>query len=890
MADQTITFASWVRDPLSKFAEIPSGGRMTAAVPVTVVAISPEGATETSADRSVRFELAGPGDIAGLTPQAIVRRYPPPDALDHESDRCPYVELADPALLWRYTPAPTPDATLANLHPWLVLFVGEEPSELEVNEGSVTIAPAAQGGPQAIGAPASPYRFAHVQTDAAGRATARLLSARPLKAGTDYVAALVPAFDAAGQPSWTGAAPAIVPVYDLWRFRTAVPAGSFEELAAQLRPGKAPATLGRAPILYPRVPETPALDLAGALVAVEASTPPPEPPLPQTIADDLAALQEVSRDAEGRPIVTLPRYGEAWNRKAPDESPWGQALNRDPRNRAAAGLGLEIAIRCQQELVGDAVAHLGALKEARQRVRHAALGLAASRALWKRRVPTEPEERLWLLGPALRRMMTSTGSLAERASAADRALPTGIFSAAARRALRRGPARTALAASLPRAGAILAAANREPPPPPDTHDGLPLDDSELAQFRIKLRDTVNAGQIDPQRLMAAAAHAGADADDRVRPNVDALVSTIATASAAGRAVPWSIALSAIAEADTTELARAADEPDHVEWVRRRVSDVRENIDAQADGAELLQLLKDMALLDPGDPKIASVDLAALSAGAVAAVDPTHARPALVERVLGTITTKQGDDAPPLAPPEPCARLDRAAGTDLAREFKEWMLPGIAGLGPNSVLSLETNPEFIEAFLAGLNTQLLTELRWRNIPVATGCTPIRRFWDRADPLTGEPVDDIIGLHNWSLDSELGAASHRAAAGAGKDLVILIKGRLFQRYPTTLLTLVSAVHGTSATPDFHADPADDAARLLPGFQGRLGEDIRFFGFPGVEGTAVARHWIVLEEPPAGYRFANDLPINAQSGQAWAAAAVVEPVRVLIRGDALFAGGAG
>ena len=48
-----------------------------------------------------------------------------------------------------------------------------------------------------------------------------------------------------------------------------------------------------------------------------------------------------------------------------------------------------------------------------------------------------------------------------------------------------------------------------------------------------------------------------------------------------------------------------------------------------------------------------------------------------------------------------------------------------------MIALESDPIFIDAYLAGLNTQLLGELRWRNIPVATGCTPIRRFWDRAD---------------------------------------------------------------------------------------------------------------------------------------------------------------
>ena len=55
-----------------------------------------------------------------------------------------------------------------------------------------------------------------------------------------------------------------------------------------------------------------------------------------------------------------------------------------------------------------------------------------------------------------------------------------------------------------------------------------------------------------------------------------------------------------------------------------------------------------------------------------------------------------------------------------------------------MIALESNAIFIDAYLAGLNTQLLGELRWRNIPVATGCTPIRRFWDRTDTSSGGRV--------------------------------------------------------------------------------------------------------------------------------------------------------
>ena len=79
------------------------------------------------------------------------------------------------------------------------------------------------------------------------------------------------------------------------------------------------------------------------------------------------------------------------------------------------------------------------------------------------------------------------------------------------------------------------------------------------------------------------------------------------------------------------------------------------------------------------------------------------------------------------------------------------------------------------------------------------------------------------------------------------------------------------------------------MLPEFQGRLGEDVAFFGFPSLPGSAAAEHWVVFEEPPAGYRFANDVATSAAAGHAWAAATLAQPIRVLIRGDALIARGA-
>src|SRR6186997_2063234 len=95
-AGQTLTFFSWVRPGIGSLVTAQSGGRAQAATSIELTEAGPDGAPGRTGTQAVFFLLAGPADVVGLQPGAIVRRYPAPGVVDHESDRCPYVELADP--------------------------------------------------------------------------------------------------------------------------------------------------------------------------------------------------------------------------------------------------------------------------------------------------------------------------------------------------------------------------------------------------------------------------------------------------------------------------------------------------------------------------------------------------------------------------------------------------------------------------------------------------------------------------------------------------------------------------------------------------------------------------------------------------------------------------
>jgi hypothetical protein len=808
--------------------------------------------------------------VLGLNPGAISRRHPTPGATDHESDRCPLVEFADPALPWRYTPGPKPAAGTGNVHPWLVLVVGAD-DELRVADNRITVTVAAQQQ-HPLGSPTSPYPWAHLQTDAVGHRIGRLVSGRPLAPGTDYLAALVPAFRSDGTRSWDGSTDVIVPLYDSWRFRTAVPAGSFEELAAALHPGDAPAETGRAPLDYPRVPAAPDLEVRGALAPIDST----DSPLPVEIGTDLAGLRTPATDEVGRPIVGLPRYGDAWHDAAPDATTWGRTTNGDPRHRGVAGLGLELGIQLQDELVEDAVTQLGALAEARQRVSFLVLGLAASGALWNRRLPTTAAEQLWMLGPALGRMATSAGTVRELSTATDRALPAGVWSTAARRVLRSGPIRAASTQPGTLAAApTLQAANAVPPPPAASFDGVRVPrtfDGSLAETLHRGTPSVAA----TQALAEQATELSARTRGPVKDAVDRIVVRLDTSRRAGRSVNYAEAMVLIAAGS---VARRPEQ-------QADLSDALIHLGGRFDrpapsSAEQLETISLMGAADPPpEPASSSVDLDALAGGVVSAFDPTSPVAAARSRVLATLGGL--DPRRPLAPPEACVGLDRAIWRDVNDAFPEWLLPGLSAVPQDAVIALQTNPTFVHALLLGLNTQLLNELRWRNVPVATACTPLRGFWQRSDPATGGRADDIVGVLNWPDGSELGDPAQQPPSLNGRDVVVAVRGRLFLRYPITVVYLTPAAL-TGGTPDFDVDPAPDAARVLPTFQGRIGVDVSFFGFEGVEPDEIGNFWLVFEEPPAGYRFANDVS-SATTPADWAAAAFARPVRVLIRGDRL------
>ena len=153
--------------------------------------------------------------------------------------------------------------------------------------------------------------------------------------------------------------------------------------------------------------------------------------------------------------------------------------------------------------------------------------------------------------------------------------------------------------------------------------------------------------------------------------------------------------------------------------------------------------------------------------------------------------------------------------DLSQDF---LFSGLEVVLPNTVALLETNPEFVEAFLVGLNAEMSSELLWRNFPTDQRGTFFRQFWDTS---VGKAERDIEPITTWK-DRHLGQNAPRTS---GK-LVLLIRGELLRRYPNSVIYAVKAI---KPTPTSRLDVSrEEKHERHPLFRGTLKPDVTFLGF--------------------------------------------------------------
>jgi hypothetical protein len=802
-------------------------------------------------EAAVTVQPYGPGHVVGIDTRNIIRADPPRLSVDFEPNYLPLIEFDQPDFPWLFTPAAA--GSQGKLRPWLCLLAVRRQEGVELRfEAGGTLPVLTIGDPARPGEELPPleesWAWAHAQVvevepglgveailrDRPERNLSRLLCPRRLEPGAEYLACVVPTFEAgrlAGlgldvpaeereqlRPAWPAAPDSVMlPIYYHWEFR-AGPGGDFESLAGRLRPRPLPEGVGTRPLDVGNpgfgLPGIGTVVLEGALRPIDGPAPTPAP------AEFQARLRELLNLAENRvggadadPVVEPPTYGSLHAAQElvppPDGEPrWLRELNLHPALRAIAGLGTLVVQDQQEALMEAAWAQLGEAAEATRLVDRLPLAEAVLGAfVTKRLEPMDPERVLQFTAPLHARVRMSPETLALKVQQSR--LADSAVSAPFRRTLRsRGP----LARKLAPAATPLA--------PAAAKLLFPVL-SQVAQLQFFVLPTPVL--VTPEQVASQVARVEFRATRPLGPR----------GPRAPRRPP----------PDVDPEPEIEPEPE-VEPERREAPP------ATARYLEAAGALRDYFRPSPRQAAapLPELQFQAVRLELLAQLQPGTTLPrrafALISTVGDPVQPSAGAESADLARGVPSYAEPMYTGLrDLSQEF---LLPGVDGIPADTVTLLEANRPFVEAYMVGLNHELARELVWREFPGRPRQTAFRVFWDTRG--TGSQADQLEPISEWDPTATLG--DNMSLGTEREPLVLLVRGQLLLRYPDAIVYAVQAASSTRLGTE----------QKQPIFRGSLDPDVRFLGFDLGEDEARgedggAGWFFVLQEQPTAPRFGLD-----------------------------------
>ncbi|HKE96626.1 MAG TPA: hypothetical protein VKB34_20115, partial [Povalibacter sp.] len=182
------------------------------------------------------------------------------------------------------------------------------------------------------------------------------------------------------------------------------------------------------------------------------------------------------------------------------------------------------------------------------------------------------------------------------------------------------------------------------------------------------------------------------------------------------------------------------------------------------------------------------------------------------------------------------------------------LPGVGVLPTDFVMTVQTNPRFVEALLIGANHEMGREMLWQGLPTDQRGTPFQRFWQWLDGRT-----DIDFIHRWNAAVPLGQQP-----GSVPMTVLLFRGRLLERFPNLLIYAYPLQQGDLRPGG--AGEMNPADAVMPVLRGHLGRDITYVGFP-INPQVMETFFFLVEEHMTEPRFGFDERVgNGQNGASW------------------------
>ena len=836
--------------------------------------------------------LRGPGDVAGFDPNCVQRIWPTAGAVNAESNYFPLLELSDADLPWRYSPAGTDGDRLT---PWLCL-VALESSEIEQQLaatsgrplGAVTVANSGS-----LPDLTQAWAWAHAQvlvaqdpvpadydtastgtilTQTPSQAKARLLCPRKLKPQASYQVFLVPTFERgrlAGlgepttevdrlAPAWQpGQTSIALPIYYNWSFQTG-DAGDFQSLVTKLKPlANIPDAVWERELAVSPPGSTPAnwqvVELQSALLPLVAPASaggdaPPGPPAPAVIADwpsvdqhgFSAALSSRTNDPGTK--LDPPLYGRwlaAANRLltgADATPPWFHELNADPRTRIAAGLGTVVVQTEQQQLLAGAWAQVAGIRAANERLRLSQLARELALRLYARHLaPLDPQSLIQVSAPLHGRVRLGGATVAAQLAASP--IVPGALAPAWRRAAR--PLGTLAvrqaresSSTAPAAPGVLARMNSGVLSVVPTATAAAAATTGAAARLGTLANVFSQAAATPETLTNVAPPAGF----AVLTSSPAVVSPGPSAAAAE--APHSAAAAAAAAAHAGPAIHPIEPP-----VTPSVFVAPPTNPVPGATAEFIQatgeLMSQLAQPPAAGTVWVEADLDAATAAIQTTLDPirTIEQP-LVAQLIGVDSGPRRTD--PLEQVMAAPMFPQPMYAPLSSIGREWLLPGLDQMDPNTIALFATNWSFVESYLVGLNHELARKLLWNGYPTDQRGTYFHRFWD-IHSSDGGGSGEVGPIHLWT--GRLGKNEQLAT----DPLILLVRGELIRRYPNLV------VYATDVDENGHVR-APGATETAPIFFALIEPDVALFGFD--LDPAAARgdpgNFFVLQEHPSEPRF--------------------------------------
>jgi hypothetical protein len=200
--------------------------------------------------------------------------------------------------------------------------------------------------------------------------------------------------------------------------------------------------------------------------------------------------------------------------------------------------------------------------------------------------------------------------------------------------------------------------------------------------------------------------------------------------------------------------------------------------------------------------------------------------------------------------------------EVIRELKpDMLMAGSDQLKENSVTLMETNPEFIESFMVGLNHEMARELLWRGYPTDQRGTYFQSFWSQGNV-------DIRKIHTWPLGTRLGQNledGYTNTHASGDQLALIIRAELLRRFPNTVIYAVKAqTERTLCQDPEDREHPDEPVEIYPVHRGQLTDDAMFVLFnltaEQVKSSPTQKGWFfILQQQPTEARFGLDITAN-------------------------------